>query len=90
VDKIDGPDGTGQAAHMGTPKQVSEYKQRNDLRHAIAHFCEVPRTMHEVRDKFKISGISAGAFLSGLCRSGACHYDSATKRHRHDKRYRVH
>ena len=75
---------------MGTLKPVSEYKQRNDLRHAIAHFCEVPRTMHEVRDKFKISGISASAFLSALCLHGACHYDPATKKHRRDKRYRVH
>jgi hypothetical protein len=53
-------------------------KRRNELRAKIVAFCSGDpkgKTHQEVAAEFKISGISAAAFLSGLVRNGALSYE---------------
>ena len=50
-------------------------KEHCEMRCKIATFCTKPRTVQEVRDKFKISGASAGLYLSFLRINGIVNYE---------------
>jgi hypothetical protein len=45
---------------------MSVSKERKRIRLEILEFCRKPRTLREVKERFAISGISAGNFLSFL------------------------
>jgi len=54
-------------------------EKRLELRREIAIFCDIPRTLEEIKKQFKISGISAGAFMNWLCGARVCRFNPKNK-----------
>ena len=55
-------------------------KARYDRRVEIAKYCQIPRTLQQLKTRFNMSGISIAACLSPLiCRWGIIKHDQAKK-----------
>jgi len=65
---------------MRTPKESER------LRSEILEFCKKPRTLHEAKERFLLSGISAGNFLSSLRWRRLLEHDLAADTYKRSRR----